>query len=211
MKKYIQFIFVVVAVLVSGTGCDDSGSGGYGAGHDFGGNNPDVYLCIGDSITEGEGGVTPYPTNLANMLGKSVINRGIGGERTSAGSARTPSVLDRDKPGFLLILEGVNDVMDGIPTGSIIANLRSMIQAAKSRKVLPAISTITPFVGSREVFNPSVYALNEQIRNLAAEEGILLVNCEGVVDGRLDYVIADGLHLSESGSIAVAAAWSDKL
>ena len=37
-------------------------------------------VCLGDSITEGVGGATPYPTFLKDILGaKEVINCGIGG------------------------------------------------------------------------------------------------------------------------------------
>lgn len=213
MRKLWVLISMCAALSVIGLGCDNSGSSSsYGANHDFGVNDPNLYVCIGDSITAGIGdGVTPYPRNLAQMLGQTVVNQGVAGERIPNGAARTAAVLDTYRPGHLLILHGVNDIMDGRGIGEIISYHRMMIQTAKSRDVLPAISTITPFVGAREFYNDRVYELNQQIRILAVEEGILLIDGERVIDGRADYVVSDGLHLSESGSVALAAAWSDRL
>lgn len=202
---------ILGSVLLWGSGCESDDDSTYGEGHDFGDNDPNLYLCIGDSITAGLGGVTPYPSNLSAMLGKPVINQGQGGERVEAGAARTPGLLDQYQPGYLLILHGINDVLDDHPNDYIIAHLRSMILAAKSRQVLPAISTLTPIFGARAGYDNAIFALNDRIRTLAAEEGILLVNNEGVVRNRPDYVLEDGLHLSEAGSTAVAAEWADRL
>ncbi|MFU8781089.1 MAG: SGNH/GDSL hydrolase family protein [Kiritimatiellia bacterium] len=213
MKVFRIVWLVVLFVVVATSGCNESDSGrrAYGTGHDFGGNDPDLYVCIGDSITAGFGGVTPYPQHLATMLGKRVVNQGIGGERVWGGAGRTAATLDQYKPGFLLILEGVNDIQDNAAAEDIIPYLRSMIEMAKARKVLPAIATITPFFGVREPLNERVFELNAAIRRLASEQGILLVDCERVVRRRPDYVLEDGLHLSEAGSVAVAAAWADRL
>ena len=204
-------VAVLCGLGLLGAGCEDRGDSKYGDGHDFGSNDRNLYVCIGDSITSGVGGVTPYPSNLGAMLGKPVINQGRAGERVFDGAARTPGTLDQYKPGHLLILHGINDVLDGHSSDFIISQLRSMILSAKARKVLPAISTLTPLFGEREVVNGAVYALNDQIRSLASQEGVLLVDNERVVRGRPDYVIEDGLHLSEAGSTAVAAAWADRL
>ena len=203
-------VFLFGSVLLV-AGCNESSSSGYGAGYDFGVNDPDVYLCFGDSLTEGFGGVTPYPSHLANFLAKPVVNEGRGGERVGDGARRLGGVLDQHKPGYCLILQGVNDIVHGGDPAYIAEQVRNMIQLAKVRNVLPAVSTITPFVGNREWYNEVVDATNELIRAVAIEEGVLLVDCARVIAGRRDYVLSDGLHFSESGSIAVAAAWSDRL
>ncbi|MFU8781245.1 MAG: SGNH/GDSL hydrolase family protein [Kiritimatiellia bacterium] len=198
-------------VFVIATGCNNREDPPYGEGHDFGQNNPDLYLCFGDSMTQGVGGVTPYPRYLSDFLGKPVINQGRAGESVEEGLARLGSVLDRHKPGFCLIMHGVNDIIHSGSPARIAETIRSMIQVAKARNVLPAVSTITPFVGKREVFNGSVEAANELIRAVAKEEDVRLVDCARVIRGRQDYVLDDGLHYSEAGSMAVAAAWSDRL
>jgi len=209
MKLQKALLCALCVMLFHATGCNESGV--YGAGHDFGDNNPEVYLCFGDSLTQGFGGVTPWPAHLEGFLGKTVINRGLAAERVDAGLRRLGGVLDATKPGYCLILHGMNDVIHSADPDYIAAQIRSMIHVVKSRNVLPAVGTITYFVGSREVFNGSIDLVNERIRAMAAEEKVLLVDCGNVIKGRRDYVLSDGLHFSEAGSIAIAAAWSDRL
>lgn len=43
--------------------------------------------CAGDSLSNGTGG-TPYPTQLATMLGRTVVNSGIGGQTSTQIAAR---------------------------------------------------------------------------------------------------------------------------
>jgi len=211
MKSTVFFLSLLAGILVVATGCNESGSSPYGSGHDFGVNDPEVYLCFGDSLTAGFGGVTPYPSNLATFLGRTVINRGIPGERVGAGLARLGEVLDTYKPGYCLIMEGVNDIIHNESPEYIAETLRSMIRVAKSRNVLPVISTLTPFVGEREGYNGELDIANVLIRAVASEEGVLLVDNAEVIRGRPEYVLEDGLHYTESGSIAIAASWSDRL
>jgi len=211
MKSSVLLISAVLGILALTAGCEESSRRPYGSGHDFGNNDPDTYLCFGDSLTAGFGEVTPYPRHLADILIKRVINQGIPGERARNGLARLGGVLDVHKPGHVLILHGVNDIIHGGNPDHIAEQIRGMIRVARVRNVLPAVSTITPFVGNREGFNGAVDLANERIRSVASQEGVLLVDCHQVINGRPDYVLADGLHYSEVGSMAVAAAWSDRL
>jgi lysophospholipase L1-like esterase len=139
-----------------------------------------------------------------------VINAGIGGERVASGAARIGAVLDRYKPGYVLITHGINDV-ETMTVDHILESLNVIVQAAKARQVLPAIATLTPWVGWREHLNPAVYEVNRRIRELASAEGILLVDGESIVEGRFDYVLDDALHFNEAGSLAIAAEWADRL
>ena len=53
-------------------------------GHDFGDNDPNLYVAFGDSITEGYGldnYYECYPVRLAGMLGKLLPMR-VGGNRS---------------------------------------------------------------------------------------------------------------------------------
>ena len=53
-----------------------------------GGDNDVRIYCIGDSLTQGQGGDNSYPPKLANLSGKTVINYGSGGDRTFEIGAR---------------------------------------------------------------------------------------------------------------------------
>ena len=53
-----------------------------------GSDNEVLIYCIGDSLTQGQGGDNSYPPKLANLSGKTVINYGSGGDRTFEIGAR---------------------------------------------------------------------------------------------------------------------------
>ena len=78
MKRLLSAL-ACTALLLAGCGGDD-GDGGGGAGKPASGNDPNLVVCIGDSLTAGincEG--APYPSRLAGMCGKTVLNLGVGG------------------------------------------------------------------------------------------------------------------------------------
>lgn len=207
-----RMVLLLMAVVLLATGCEND-SGSLGDGHDFGDNDPELYVAVGDSITEGVGGATPYPVILSSMLGKTVINDGRGGERVGVtGVARSRRALDRYQPGFLLVMYGLNDVFDGYGADNIGARIREIIQAAKGNQTIPVVSTITPAVGTfRVIFNPGIVRANEEIKRVCAEEGVVLVDCYAVIEGRADYVQSDGIHLTDAGASAVAAQFLDAL
>lgn len=190
-------------------GCEDDGGG---SSHDFGDNNPDLYVAMGDSITgDYNGGVEPYPPRLAGLLGKRVVNEGSGGATSGDGAGRVNGVLSGHKPGYLLILYGANDVIRSYGTQGIVDNLRSMIQAAKNNKTVPAIATLTPMTGSHSLWNGSVQNLNTWIRMLASQEDAELVDLEKEFGDGSGFMQSDGLHPNDSGCQLIALAFYDKV
>lgn len=131
MKPLSKFVLTALlgGIALLGTGCLESDSKPYGSSHDFGENNRDVYVCIGDSMTRSVYGVTPYPEFLANMLDKTVINEGVGGERVPDGAARTAEVLNRHRPGYLLIMHGINDVETQSPLAALSVETQKYLRA----------------------------------------------------------------------------------
>jgi len=96
-----------------------------------------VILAFGDSLTHGNGAAPDesYPAVLARLTGRTVINAGVPGERTPAGAARLPGLLDKYQPGLLILCEGGNDMLRQTRHEQIEANLRRMLEAAKARGV----------------------------------------------------------------------------
>lgn len=169
--------------------------------HDFGDNNPDVYVSLGDSITRGYGlnnYSESYPAKLQELLGKTVINEGISGSKSYQGASRVGRVLQRHKPGYLLTLYGVNDIGER-SNDSIINSLRQIIHSAKNNKTIPVIATLTPVFGSRGWKEPHLRDLNIKIRSLAKEEGILLADLEEAFAWDSTYLLNDGLHPNSKG------------
>jgi lysophospholipase L1-like esterase len=191
-------------------GCENNG-GDAGSGHDFGENNSDLYVAMGDSITRGLGASTTYPSILSGLLGKRVVNLGSDGAKSSAGASSVGSVLRNYKPGYLLIDYGANDIINSLGSGTVINNLRIMIQAAKASKTIPVVATCTPMMYGHILYDGGIIQLNGLIRSLAAEEGAILVDLEQAFEGHPEYMQADGLHPNNSGLNAMALAFFDAL
>lgn len=216
MAKDIRRSFITLAVLLliwSTTGCLDSGGGGgggLGKGHDFGGNNTNVVVAMGDSITAGGfSGGAPWPSRLAGMIGKTVVNDGIPGAESVVGAARVNGVLSGLKPGFVIIAYGANDAIQSNDPDAVGANIDAMIAAVQANQSIPVVATVMPMSEGRIIYNAFVEAINARIRNVAANRGARVVNLYGLVNGRQDTYLADGLHLNDAGELAVAMEFAD--
>ncbi|MDO5102380.1 MAG: arylesterase [Lautropia sp.] len=61
-----------------------------------------------------------------------VVNASISGETTSGGRSRLPKLLQQHRPALTVIELGGNDALRGLPIRTAQANLRQMIDEAKS-------------------------------------------------------------------------------
>ena len=194
---------------------------------DFGQNDPLRVTAFGDSITLGvlgdraDGTVLTtgnnYPNNLQLALrgldpGWRVVNRGQGGERTFEGRRRLPGALGRDKPGFVLIMEGTNDAAEGDDPTVIVANLEAMVDQAKANRSIPILGTIPPNFRNAPVAQSIINAANGMIRTSARARGVVLAEIfNGMNDrslfGSPERGIEDPLHPNERGYVRMAGIW----
>jgi len=180
-------------------------------------NQPNVYMAFGDSITVGEGSsdgdgyTVPLEQRLAQHFGRAtILNEGISATRSNRGAARVVDALVHDTPAYILILYGTNDWNDAACRNIVpcftIDSLRSMVLEAKYYGTLPVLATIPPVnVGydarvpeSRQVW---VSQQDEYIRQLAAEEGALLVDLEKAILAQPDLglIFFDHVHPNDQG------------
>jgi len=96
-----------------------------------------VILAFGDSLTYGTGvsAKNDYPSVLAELTHREVINEGVPGEISGDGLKRLPALLDEYKPQLLILIHGGNDILKQIPEHDTASNLDSMIVEAKSRNI----------------------------------------------------------------------------
>ncbi len=94
-------------------------------------------LAFGDSLTLGVGTdrASSYPTVLAKLSGRRVINSGVSGETTAAGLDRLPDVLRETAPDVLILLEGGNDILRGRDYADIRRDLDAMLELAQRQDV----------------------------------------------------------------------------
>ena len=216
--------------LFAAAGCgggssDSSRSSQTPSDFDFGSNDPRKVTAFGDSITQGVLELkrrdlrlttsNNYPNILQGKLqgldpAWRVVNRGQGGEHTSEGAVRLPSILRIDKPGFVLILEGSNDAHqceDGIRAAN---NLRSMVQRAKVDKTIPIIGTLPPSFRNNPCADDVIDEINANIRGFASAENVVLAEIFNGMNRRELFGISpdrDPLHPNEAGYAVMADIW----
>lgn len=212
LRRALLGCSLVLPLVLSACGGSDGGGNPY-KNHDFGDNDPNRVLAIGDSIVEGgtcEDETKSFPTRVAEITGLAVVNAGVSGESSGRCAGRIGRELDNNKPGFVLILTAHNDAIFDRDFDDVMNNMRSMIQAAKNRKVIPIVATPLP-IGAPRVFatGPAEdYAVG--IRQLTQEEDVPLVDLQKEF-GDDETLQCDGLHPTDAGSAIIAAAFSDKL
>jgi len=177
-------------------------------------------VAFGDSMTEGSNVLLPqavpippgsYPGNLAALLVAryttqtfTVLDEGVPGETVENGRLRLPRVLSSDRPGALLLLEGVNDLnglgASAIP--SVTSSLQGMVRAARASGAVVFWATLPPQrPGGSRAFAPTlIEPLNERIRALAPTEGAVLVDLYRDFNGEVNQLLqSDGLHPNAAG------------
>ena len=187
-----------------GGGGDDDG--------DFGDNDKNLVVCIGDSITEGYRCIgDPYPTRLAAMSGKKVKNYGVGGSTSDYGVSVIDGALAR-KPGYACILYGANDCICGSDLDQTVENLRSIVRACKANKTKAIIATPTPMNGEHAIYNGRVQILAPAVKAMAKEEGVTCIDLNKAFGDGSDYLNPDdGLHLNDAGGDLIAKKFNSKM
>ncbi len=105
-------------------------------------------LAFGDSLTFGTGAgpAESYPAVLAILTKRTVINAGEPGETTRDGRERLADEIDASQPALLILCMGGNDFLRKLPESGTVANLRAMLDEARSRN-LPVLLVATPRPG----------------------------------------------------------------
>jgi lysophospholipase L1-like esterase len=188
----------------------------------IGTNIPNLYTAFGDSITVGDGSTdgTGYRGPLAQQLqaylgAATIVDEGVEATRTNKGAARVEATLQQTTPAFLLIHYGTNDWNEHecqvAPPCYTITNLKVMLDTAKAANTFPFLATIIPVnVGFDERVPPQrqtwVHNQDILIRQLAAQEGVVLVDLEAAflqafADNGGDYQVffSDHVHPSDLG------------
>jgi acyl-CoA thioesterase-1 len=87
-------------------------------------------ICFGDSLTAGTGAAPgmDYPSQLARMIHRPVINAGVAGATTATALARLREDVLSRSPRIVLITLGGNDLKNGVAREDFSRNLRNIIE-----------------------------------------------------------------------------------
>jgi lysophospholipase L1-like esterase len=190
------------------------------------------FVAFGDSITWGalsqfdqrfqyaaaNGG---YPERIAAALGVAhapqqftMFNEGLPGELAVNALTRFRTMLTTRRPECVLLLEGINDLTNGVSPSAAGNALRQMLDAAAVAGVPVIIATMYPTYEALYpdgVTRPNAFdvvpALNTQIRQIATGRlNVHLVDLEPIMRDR-SLVGNDGLHANEAGFDVMANAF----
>ena len=127
-----------------------------------------------------------------------MLNRGINGQRSDEILSRFQRDVLLEKPDYVIILAGVNDIYKSAPLESIERNLLEMYESAVKAKIVPVAATVLPYNTASKSESSKIQKLNNWIRNTAKSIGIPFCDTNGAVADPDDpdrlQASPDGLH-----------------
>ena len=150
-----------------------------------------VVAALGDSITAGNPGWDPDPERRkledpgddetsqylywaqARDPRLDCRNLGVGGERTDQISARVPTAVAGAD--VLVIQGGINDIVQGRAVGLATNDLRATVEEGRAAGMLVVIAEVLPWNNGWPDADPQIRALNDAIRRIGDQEGILVL------------------------------------
>lgn len=170
---------------------------------------PRKVLVLGDSLSAAHnipvdaGWVRLLDARTSKMAAPwTMVNASISGETSLSGRNRLPGLLDKQRPGVVVIELGANDGLQGLPLGKLAENLDAMVSAATqagARVLLLGIELPVNYGPQYRDGLRKVYA------DAAKKHGVALVPF--LLDGvALDPALMqdDGLHPTAAGEPRVA-------
>lgn len=186
-------------------------------------------VLMGDSITDADRRRDPEALGFgyARLIAREcpadvrVVNRGISGDRAVNLRRRWDEDALAEKPWLLSVYVGINDVWrrfdSGDPTSAadfklVYAELLSRSRDAGVERFALVEPFLLPVDPGQEGWLEDLHEKQEVVRALAGASDTVLVPLQeplAALAGRLGptEVASDGVHPSESGTRAIAAAW----
>jgi lysophospholipase L1-like esterase len=189
-----------------------------------------VFVFLGDSITagfqQGPGHLPPRYYPFTNMLESSIRmklkenesdiqvaieNKGINGDSTSGMVNRFKSSVVPERPDYVVIMGGLNDLFTRISSKDIYANLVKLVQMTREIGATPIVLSTTPVQGSND-FNNQIMVLNTEVSEYCKSENVIFIDLfTKLLDGEMLAVeySNDGVHLSDRGYVKIISELSD--
>jgi len=163
-------------------------------------------LAFGDSITYGymADADESYPAVLQSLIGLNVINAGVNGETSEAGTARFPSLLEDDTIGVIILCTGANDILQQRSMPRLKSNLEYMISLAREKGIKVLLIGV-PFFGSFELSSLPLYKEVAEKEHVAYMPDLL----PDVLEDRT--LRSDNVHPNAAGYRYMAEAIAQKL
>lgn len=162
-------------------------------------------ICFGDSLTSGFGASAgmDYPTRLARLLGKPVINAGVAGDTTRRALQRLERDVLSRSPRVVLITLGGNDLKNRIPRETAFGNLKTIVQKIQNAGALVIVGGIDLPVFGR--------GFGKGYKAVADETGAILIPdiLEDIFGNRR--LMSDPIHPNDDGYAQMAERFYDAI
>ena len=194
-------VLAAAGLLAAGSALLAGGFGGSG-GQDPA-SRPGRTVFFGDSITEFCDLAAFYP-------GLDAVNRGVAGDTTGDMLRRLDRAVYAQKPGAVVILGGINDLLSGYTADQTAEDLLAIVRGV--RENLPEAAVVVQSVypvaeGSGLYMTGLIREVNGRLEAMAEELGYryadvfgALCTADGQMNGEYSY---DGLHPNDAGYQAV--------
>lgn len=152
---------------------------------------------LGDSTTAGTPGflspIEAPPNGIGNPESQytywmmeihpewTVLNRGINGQRSDQILARFQRDVVEEHPDCAIILAGVNDVYERLPTESVKRNLLTMYRQSLAQSIMPVAATVLPYNTASDSQSDVINELNHWIQETARQIEILFCDTNRAV------------------------------
>lgn len=179
-------------------------------------------VCIGDSLTYG------YKLRRSEVWTKliekkydvEVLNKGINGDSTAGMLSRFYRDVVENKPSYVFIMGGANDLIMEVPFNVIKSNISTMVHQAYGNNIIPIIGTqplTEPQMAKRywsnitdfSRVNKELIELREWIMEFSDIFNVHVVDFCGelgsiINEENKDEFYIDGLHLTPKGNEMMA-------
>jgi lysophospholipase L1-like esterase len=95
-------------------------------------------VAFGDSLTQGVGARAgeSYPAELERLIGRPVVNAGVGGNTTTDAEARLAKDVLTRRPAVVILLIGGNDFLQHRDTEQAFASIERMIHQIQDKRAM---------------------------------------------------------------------------
>lgn len=231
--KYIHvsfFCFVVMLFMATAASAEQFVALAFGdsitqglqrnaSGSVWGVTSPQYGSRLGD--TNGNQGYEPVIEKLVSEDDSKVdttlyvYNWGYQGERTTTGIVRISRALNSRAANFILIMEGANDLYQGLSPYTTKFNIGIMAEKSLAKGVMPIIGGVTPNTDHNSGDWVWRYYF-PFLRDIALEKEVPFVDMYTPFEGTYGqiwpaYNSGDGLHLNSAGYRFMAQLWYQEL
>ncbi len=182
---------------------------------------------IGDSLTYGYGvsRTHVWTSIIHSAVYHGCLNKGINGDTTSGMLSRFHGDVIQNKPNFVHIMGGGNDLICDADLGILKSNFMAMTNQARAEKIKPILATVVDIhhegisdrwkgLSDYKLIQSQMDEFSEWLVKFAEFSGVQLINYRTEMRNYLkgkdmsDYYL-DGLHLNEEGNKVLAKIFMD--